>query len=104
MEYVLQKYRHLIKPGAGTKNVSSLSVKLAKEAIFGEGVMKKCTPGGTRELPGLPRRELYTLKKILLQQFPRYWECLHDFIEVWKKCRGSIEQACKRERNKFNEQ
>ena len=38
-------------------------MKLAKEAIFGEEIMRKCTPGGTRELPGLPRKELYEIKK-----------------------------------------
>ena len=71
-----------------------LTVKLAKEAVFGEEVMSRCTSGGTRELPGLPSEELYELKKTVLKQYPQYWKCLHDFEGVWKKCRDSLEQAC----------
>ena len=77
-----------------------LTVKLAKEAVFGEEVMRRCTPGGTRELPALPSMELYELKRTVLAQFPHYWNCLHDFEGVWKKCRDSLEQACKRARRK----
>ena len=101
VEGVLAKYAALLSKGTSESNIRMLSVKLAKEAIFGEDVMVRCTPGGTRELPGLPTRELYELKKVLLSQFPQYWRCLHVFEAIWKKCRDAIEQACKRERRKL---
>ena len=84
------------------KNISMLTVKLAKEAIFGEDIMRRCTPGGTRDLPGLLYKELYDLKKIVLKQYPQYWRCFHEFEAIWKKCRDSIEQACKRSRNRLS--
>ena len=74
------------------KNISMLCVKLAKKAIFGEEVIR-CMPGGTHDMPGLPAKKLYDL----LMQYPQYWQCLHEFEGVWKRCRDSIEQACKRE-------
>ena len=100
VDAVLKKYGHLIKNGASEGNVRMLTVKLAKEAIFGEEVMRRCTPGGTRELPGLPVKELYELKKVTLAQYPQYWKCLHVFEGIWKSCRDSLEQACKRARRK----
>ena len=65
VDVVVKKYGHLIRNGASEGNVRMLILKLAKEAIFGEQVMTRCTPGGTRELhvPGLPVKELYELKK-----------------------------------------
>ena len=82
VQEVLDKYSHLIKKGATIRNIRMLSIKLAKEAIFGADVMARCTPGGTREYPGLPRKELYELKKIALEQYPQYWNCLHIFEDV----------------------
>ena len=102
VEDVLKKYGHLRAKGSSESNVRLLCVKLAKEAIFGDDILVRCTPGGTRELPGLPVRELYELKKIILQQLPQYWKCRHLFEATWKKCRDSLEQACKRERRKQN--
>ena len=77
----------------------TLCQKLAKEAIFGKDVMKKCTPAGSREYPALPQAELYELKKIMYSQFPRFNSCPGAFESVWKKCMVAVEQACKRLRN-----
>ena len=88
----MRRYAHIIKSAVSVRNISTLCVKLAKEAVFGE-VMKRCTLGRTRKLPGLPHSELYNLKKTILQQFPRYRQCLHEFEGVWRKCWNSIEQA-----------
>ena len=68
MEVVLNNYSHLIKKEASVKNIRMLSVKLAKEAVFGLDVMARCTPGGTRDLPALPSTEMYELKKLVLKQ------------------------------------
>ena len=62
-----------------------LNVKLAKEAIFGEEVMRRCTPGGTPELLALPNQELYQLKKLVFSQYSLYWKCLHEFEWVLEK-------------------
>ena len=43
-----------------------LTVKLGKEAVFGVEVMRRCTPGETRELPALPHAELYEMKRVVL--------------------------------------
>ena len=86
VELVLKKYDSLIRSGPSEGNIRMLAVKLAKEAIFGEGVMGMCTPGGTHDLLALPNIELYNLKRILLGQYPQYWKSLHDFEGVWKKC------------------
>jgi len=57
VDEVLKENAHLcIESCAGT-----LWQRLAKEAIFGEDIMKRCTFYGIRESPGLPRDELYAL-------------------------------------------
>ena len=75
---------------------STLTVKLAKEAIFGEDVMKQCTVAGTREYPGLPFDKLQELKQIIFERFPQYWKTPFEFEDVWKVCFDALGQACKR--------
>ncbi len=79
--------------------VGTLAVKLAKEAIFGENVQKRCTVIGERTFPGLPISEVNTLKTVLFRQFPQYWRSKHEFESVWKSCVDSVGQACKRLRS-----
>lgn len=76
--------------------VSTLAVKIARDAVFGESVMRKCTAMGSRELPGLPRKELFEVKKALFDLFPSYWKSSEEFESVWATCIESIGQACKR--------
>ena len=61
------KLRSLCKAG-------SLSYKLAREAIFGENILKRCTPKGNRYLPGLPSKELDDLKRVMFSQYPSVLE------------------------------
>ena len=69
--------------------------KLAREAVFGKEIMSRCTPAGSKELPALPKAELFTLKTIY-QQIPMYWRKPEEFENVWKtKCWVAIEQACR---------
>ena len=51
---VLQKYQNLCGQIVTESNLRQLCVKLAKEAVFGEDVTKRCTPSGTRDLLRLP--------------------------------------------------
>ena len=78
----------------------ALPVKLAKEAFFGERIMKQCTPLGRRELPSLPTAELSKLKEALFSYTPQYWTNIAEFESLWTDCIASIGQACKRLRNK----
>ena len=92
VEEVMKKYPKLRQESkAGT-----LACKLAKEAIFGADIMKKCTPIGNRELPGLPEKELKVLKKAMYTRFPQYWGNKVEFEPVWKRCLESVQQCCKR--------
>ena len=59
------KYRVLSK-------ASTLAVKLAKEAFFGDNVLVRCTVAGSREFPGLPHKEMQELKGVMLRQFPQF--------------------------------
>ena len=52
--------------------IGTLSVKLAKDAFFGEEIMSQCIVAGTRDLPGLPSAELSDLKQILFLLYPQY--------------------------------
>ena len=79
--------------------VSTLAVKLAKEAIFGDTVIRKCTVSGEREFPALPQNELQDLKRIIFQQFPHYWQAPLEFELQWKSCCECIGQDCKRLRD-----
>ena len=88
---VLQKYRKL----RGDALAGSLAVKLAREAYFGQDVMRKCTVRGSRGLPGLPSTELCQLKQTIFSVFPQYWPNPVEFEPVWVKCSAAIGQACK---------
>ena len=95
VEDVLKKYpklKHESKAG-------TLACKIAKEAIFGSDVMKRCTPIGNRELPGLPEKELKVLKRTMFTRFPQYWSNKVEFEPVWKRCLEAVQQCCKRPRH-----
>lgn len=92
VEATLLKYPKL----KGDSKAGTLACKLAKESIFGNDVMKKCTPLGNKHHPGLPTAELFELKKIMFRQFKK---SSIEFEEVWKRCLESIQQACKRLRS-----
>ena len=95
VEVVLAQNTKLKGPGkAGT-----LALKLAKQCLFGEDVLRRCTPLGTPTLPALPRAEMMQLKAIMLQQFPQYWNCVEEFEPIWKQCLEAVQQCCKRLRN-----
>ena len=68
-------------------------MKLAREAMFGNDVMVKCTVMGEREHPRLPAAELYELKRVIFQQFPKLWMSKHEFEPLWKGCVDAMGQA-----------
>lgn len=75
VEQVIKKYPKLKTEGkAGT-----LACKIAREALFGVEVMKKCTLIGSRELPGLPVKELAQLKKAMFHSIGKLLSSLKEF-------------------------
>lgn len=91
----LAKHSNLIY----SSKVRSLASKLAKESVFGDDVLIRCTVAGSRSFPALPVAELNYLKTIVFKQFPVYWNAKHEFEAVWKDCIDGIGQACKRLRH-----
>ena len=93
---VLQKY-----PDLQTESkIGILAVKLAREALFGDKTLKRCTPRGWQDIPALPQAELNLLKTALWNQFPRYWSCPEEFERRWVVAQDAVAQACKRLRHK----
>lgn len=89
---VLQKYPDLhIESKIGV-----LAVKLARQAFFGDNLLKRCTPRGWQNMPALPQAELNMLKVTLFKQFPRFWSCPEEFEKKWAVAQEAIAQACKR--------
>ena len=91
IDVVMERYSKL----KGEAKAPTLAMKLAKEAVFSDEVMKKCTPVGGRGLPGLPVVELQMLKQAMFNKFPQYWQNPPEFEGLWSECMESIGQACK---------
>ncbi len=92
IEVVLQQNSNLKKESCAGK----LACRIAREAVFGTEVMKKCTPFGSKSLPVLPQTERLEIKKAIFNIFPQYWGNPLEFEGLWKTCVESIQQCCKR--------
>lgn len=81
----------------GEEKAGTLCQKLAKEAIFGTGIMRRCTPAGSKDFLLLPKTALYYLKTVMFKQLPQFWRNPTELDrKIWKnKCWVAIEQACK---------
>ena len=90
-DLVINKYAKL----KGPSKAGALSVKLARESVFGTEILTKCTVRGCRELPALPTEELAFLKQVMFKQFPQFWQTPTDFEPIWTKCTEAINHACK---------
>ena len=85
-DFILRSKAKSCKPG-------TLAQLLARESFFGEALMARCTPGGTKDLPALPKQEMFELKKTVFSAFPEY--TMEMFESEWRsKCWPAIEQAC----------
>ena len=92
VESVICSSHHL----CNTAKLSTLAVKLSRDAFFGDKILARCTVAGEREYPGLPITELEQLKRVLLMQLPQFWMTPMQFEPIWKHCCEAIGQACKR--------
>ena len=81
--------------------VTNLAQKLARHSFFGDEVTRQCTPNGARDLPALPREEVFQLKLSIFELFPTYWAAPATFEGLWAECVSSIEQSCKRIRSAY---
>lgn len=97
VDVVLRLYRKLCVES----KVSTLFVKLAREAVIGATVMSRCTPLAGGKKPGLPLRELNELKQIIFNVLPNYWGNQGRFDGVWAESLDSIGQACKHLHHSF---
>ena len=89
IESVAHTHHHLCVPSKAT----TLAVKLARKAVFGDSVMSRCTPYGARDFPGLPTTELAELKETIRNLFPVYWNKPQEFEVLWTKCVDAIGRA-----------
>ena len=81
---------------ASKGRVSTLALQIARDAVFGEDIMKRCTVMGNREYPGLPRNELFKVKEAIHNLFPELWKVPEEFEAIWSDCVDAIGQGCKR--------
>ena len=88
---IIEKYPKL----KGECKAGTLAVKLAKEALFGDAVLKQCTPAGSHKLPGLPTAKLFQLKKVIFKLFPQYHNSPVEFEPLWMRSVDAVQQACK---------
>ena len=93
---VLQKHANLL---GDESKIGRLAVKLAREAIFGDDILKLCTPRGFNDKPALPQMELNHLKAVLFEQFPCFQSHPEQFEKLWATALTSVAQVCKRLRN-----
>ena len=70
--------------------IGVLAVKLAREAIIGDDVLRRCTPRGWSNMPALPQAELNLLKCTLFEQFPRFWTCPEEYEKTWQLHRRQL--------------
>ena len=95
LEEVIEKYPSLKRES----KASTLSMRLAWEAYFGDDILVKCTMGGLRDDFALPVANLNLLKEKMFSLFPQFWGNPAEFEgSIWRKCTESIGQACKRQR------
>ena len=79
---------------------STLAVKLAREAVFGDETLAMCTVAGERGgFMALPVEEMKVLKTTMLHLFSAVTPV--EFETIWKECNDAIGQACKRARDKL---
>ena len=63
VDYVMKGMKaKTLKPGTVTQ-------LLARESFFGESLMAMCSPSGTKDLPALPKHEMFERKKTVFRAF-----------------------------------
>ena len=81
-------------------NIGRLTVKLGREAYFGQELMTKCTAYGYKDLPALPKDRLLQLKHKLLSLHPQFLNSPVEFESYWKTAMDSLNHAMAKNRTK----
>ena len=76
--------------------MGTMAVMLAREAYFGEDVMRQCMAKGYGKKPGLPLAELMQLKEELRRLYPHYIHSPAEFEGKWVKVCDSLSQRLRR--------
>ena len=63
----------------------TVAQQVARSAVFGDEIMKICTPLGSKECKALPQSGLWSIKCAIFKEYPQYWHCPEGFEESWKK-------------------
>lgn len=91
-EDVVEKYNSLLNKC----KISTIAVRLAKEAYFGKEYMSYCTFRGIGSCPGLPEDDIKRMKTFLKSIcVPRIVNSTVEFEAIYKTCVESIGQSCK---------
>ena len=70
-------------------------VWLARESVFGEELMSKCTVPGLRGNTALPAEGISLIQETILQQrFPMFLNDTSAFKPIWKICTDALHHAC----------
>ena len=94
---VVEKYPKL----ARKSKITTLAVRLAKEAYFGKLHMSFCTFKGIGSYPALPEAEVEKMKRYLNTLcVPNLVTSKVEFEEIYKGCVDAVGQACKELRKK----
>ena len=82
-----------------TGKLTTLAVRIAREAVYGDCILRQCTPLGTR---GLSKRELEEDKKGTVRPLSCLCQKPEEFEPIWAARVSAIGQCCKKLRKKMN--
>ena len=80
------------------KTIGRLAVALARESVFGNKELSKCTVDGIGRYPALDKDGMRKIERALRKKVPAFQKLdKAEFKSLWKdKCRKAIGKACQR--------
>ena len=92
VQQVLKNY-----PGKDVASLRSLTVALARDAIFGREALSKCSLSGRKGTGVLSQEKVRYIKQLVHSRVPK--KSLVDFENIWSMCRLSLSKSCQTLRN-----
>ena len=84
--------------------MGELACRLARESVFGEEMMVKCTVHGFRHGKALPPEGIAAIQEAIIQyRFPLLTIDSTGFMAIWKTCAGALNHACSKIRCKHRQ-
>lgn len=84
-------------PGKDIATLRSLTVALARDAIFGRDVLAKCSLSGRKGTGVLCNEKVHYIKQLVHSRVPN--KSIVDFENIWSMCRLSLSKSCQTIRN-----